>query len=87
MLVLARERNQHVIIDDVIAVTVCEIRGDKVRLGFSAPNSVKIFRHEVWATINGRPHEVAARTAAGGEQGSSPDNLVRPILPDGFTRP
>jgi hypothetical protein len=30
---------------------------------------------------------VAARTAAGGEQGSSPDNLVRPILPDGFTRP
>lgn len=55
MLVLSRKENQSVIIpmDDgsQIEVMVVEIRGDKIRLGFSAPRGVPIHREEVWQAI------------------------------------
>lgn len=34
-----------------IEVLVVEIRGDKIRLGFSAPKDVPIHREEVWLAI------------------------------------
>ena len=34
-----------------IEVLVVEIRGDKIRLGFSAPKDVPIHREEVWIAI------------------------------------
>ena len=37
MLVLSRKRNESVVINDQIVVTVIEVRGDKVRLGIQAP--------------------------------------------------
>ena len=37
MLVLSRKKNETIIIDDHIVITVVEIRGDKVRLGIEAP--------------------------------------------------
>lgn len=51
MLVLARQRDQTVIIGDDIEVTVVDIRGDKVRLGVNAPRSVSVHRKEVWEAI------------------------------------
>ena len=51
MLVLSRMLNERVLIGDDISVTVIEIRGNKVRLGFEAPNNVKIHREEVWIKI------------------------------------
>ena len=36
MLVLSRKKNESIIINDNITVTVIEIRGDKVRLGIEA---------------------------------------------------
>ena len=36
MLVLSRKKNETIIINDQITVTVIEIRGDKVRLGIDA---------------------------------------------------
>ena len=36
MLVLSRKKNESIIIDDKIVITVIEIRGDKVRLGIEA---------------------------------------------------
>ncbi len=47
MLVLSRKRNEQVVIDDQIVVTVVEVRGDKVRLGIQAPRDVPIHRKEV----------------------------------------
>jgi hypothetical protein len=38
-------------IGDDIQVCVVDIRGDKVRLGFTAPNNVDIHRREVWLSI------------------------------------
>lgn len=51
MLVLSRKKNETIVIDDQIRVTVLEVRGDKVRLGIDAPKDVGIHREEVWAVM------------------------------------
>lgn len=38
-------------INDNIKITVAEIKGDKVRIGIEAPDSVKIYRQEVYERI------------------------------------
>lgn len=50
MLILSRRREEDIVIragDDVIVLTVVGIRGDKVRLGLTAPPHVGIDRREV----------------------------------------
>ena len=47
MLVLSRGKNQDILIGDNIVVTVTDIRGDKVRIGITAPKDVRIDRREV----------------------------------------
>ena len=47
MLVLSRKKNESIVVDDNIVITVVEIRGDKVRLGIEAPREVPIHRSEV----------------------------------------
>ena len=51
MLVLSRKKNETIVINDNITVTVVEIRGDKVRLGIEAPKSVSVHRREVYEAI------------------------------------
>lgn len=51
MLVLSRKRNESIVIDGSIVITVVEIRGDKVRLGIEAPREVSIHRQEIFAAI------------------------------------
>ena len=51
MLVLERKTNESVYIGDNIHVTVVEIRGDKVRLGFDAPREIPIHRDEIYQRI------------------------------------
>ncbi len=51
MLVLTRKKNESIVINDNIIVTVIEIRGGKVRLGFDAPKDVPIHRREVYDAI------------------------------------
>lgn len=38
-------------IGDDVAITVIDIRGDKVRIGIDAPRSVPVHREEVWVQI------------------------------------
>lgn len=52
MLILSRKVGEVVRINDDIEVTVVEIRGDKIRLGFSAPKEVPIYRAEVYDAIH-----------------------------------
>lgn len=51
MLVLSRKKNESIVVNDSIVITVVEIRGDKVRLGIEAPWEVPIHRSEVQAAI------------------------------------
>jgi len=51
MLVLSRKKDESIIINDHIRVTVVEIRGDKVRLGIDAPKDVTVHRREVYEAI------------------------------------
>ena len=51
MLVLSRQRDQTIIIGDDIEITVVDIRGEKVRLGISAPPHIPVHRKEVYDSI------------------------------------
>ena len=53
MLVLSRKKNESIVINDNIVITVVEIRGDKVRLGIEAPKDVPVHRQEVYEAIHG----------------------------------
>ncbi len=49
MLVLSRRCNEELVIDGGIRVKVLEVRGGVVRLGISAPDSVRVLRSELEA--------------------------------------
>jgi carbon storage regulator len=47
MLVLSRHRDEEICIGEDIIITIVDIRGDKVRLGISAPRNIRVDRREV----------------------------------------
>ena len=60
MLVLSRKKNESIVINNDITVTVVEIRGDKVRLGINAPKEISVHRKEVYDAIR-RENKAAAQ--------------------------
>lgn len=69
MLVLSRLRDETIMIGDDIQITVVDIRGDKVRLGISAPTRIAVHRKEVYESIK------AENARAAAVAGSDPDVL------------
>ncbi len=51
MLVLSRQRNESIIIGDDVEITIVDVRGDKVRLGITAPKTISVHRKEVYLAI------------------------------------
>ena len=51
MLVLSRQRDQTIMIGDDIEIKIVDIRGDKVRLGITAPKKIPVHRKEVYEAI------------------------------------
>lgn len=51
MLVLSRARGEKVVIGENITVTVLDVRGDRVKLGFEGPPEVAIHRQEVFQRL------------------------------------
>ncbi len=57
MLILAREINESIVIwdpnnpENKVTVTVVRLDGKKVRLGFMAPDEIRVDRFEVWQAI------------------------------------
>ena len=51
MLVLSRHKDQTIMIGDNIEITVVDIRGDKVRIGITAPSKIPVHRKEVYEAI------------------------------------
>ena len=54
MLILSRKKGESIKIGDDIEIFVAEIKGDKVRLGISAPESMKICRTELYLTVENK---------------------------------
>ena len=51
MLALSRKKNEAIIINNDIEITVLEVKGDQVKIGISAPKEVPIYRKEVYRQI------------------------------------
>ncbi|SEF66259.1 carbon storage regulator, CsrA [Butyrivibrio sp. Su6] len=51
MLALSRKKNEAIIINNNIEITVLDIRGDQIKLGISAPKEIPIYRKEVYIQI------------------------------------
>jgi len=51
MLVLSRQKDESIIIGDDIEITIVDVRGDKVRLGITAPREIPVHRREVYEAI------------------------------------
>lgn len=64
MLVLSRKKHEKILIRDDIEIVVVEIKGDKVRLGIKAPNSVAVHREEVFLAIKREKERAEAAKAA-----------------------
>lgn len=63
MLVLSRQRDEAIMIGDEVQITIVDIRGDKVRLGITAPTRITVHRKEVYDAIT-RENEQASRIAS-----------------------
>ena len=50
MLIISRKKNEGIIINGDIVVTVADVQGDKVRIGIDAPETIKIMRKELLDT-------------------------------------
>lgn len=59
MLALSRKKDEAVIINDDIEITIIKIKGDQVKIGISAPKSVPIYRKEVYMQIQNANKEAA----------------------------
>ncbi len=59
MLVLSRQVDESIIINDNIVITVLAIEGDRIKIGIKAPRDIPILRQELWQAIN-EQNQVAA---------------------------
>jgi carbon storage regulator len=51
MLYLTRKVGQSVMINDTIEVSVVEVRGKSIKLGFTFPNDVAVLRREIYDKV------------------------------------
>lgn len=59
MLILSRKTEQKILVGEDIIISVLEIRRDHVKLGINAPKAVRVYRHEVYESIQAE-NKVAA---------------------------
>ena len=51
MLALSRKKNEAIMINNNIEITILEIRGEQVKIGISAPKEIPVYRKEVYLDI------------------------------------
>jgi carbon storage regulator CsrA len=87
MLVLARQKDQSIVIGDDVVVTVVDIRGDKVRLGIAAPRDVSVHRQEIYnlvkknqgAAVGSGPADWS-KAGSNGDAATHADNGADPFM-------
>jgi carbon storage regulator len=56
MLVLSRQKDESSIVGDDVEITIVDVRGDKVRLGITAPKNISVHRKEIYEAIQREKH-------------------------------
>ena len=51
MLALSRKKNEALVINNNVEITILEIRGEQVKIGITAPKEVPVYRKEVYVQI------------------------------------
>ena len=51
MLALSRKKNEALIINNNVEVTILEVKGDQVKIGIEAPREIPVYRKEVYLQI------------------------------------
>ena len=57
MLVLSRQKDESIMIGDNVEIIIVDVRGDKVRLGITAPKDISVHRREVYDAIQREKNE------------------------------
>ena len=63
MLALSSKKDEAIVINNDIEVTIIEVKGDQVKLGITAPKSVPVYRKEVYLQIQEANRAAANETA------------------------
>lgn len=66
MLALSRKKDESIIINGNVEITIIEIKGDQIKLGINAPKNVPIYRKEVFEQIQEANKEAANSVDAEG---------------------
>ena len=48
MLALSRKKNEALVVNNNVEITILDIKGDQVKLGIMAPREVPVYRKEVY---------------------------------------
>lgn len=63
MLYLTRKVGESVVVNDNIEITVVEVRGRTIKLGFTFPPDVTVLRRELYEKIQAENRDAAATDA------------------------
>lgn len=63
MLALSRKKDEAIIINNDIEITIIEVKGDQVKIGITAPKSIPVYRKEVYLQIQEANKEAATSSA------------------------
>nr|WP_276020117.1 carbon storage regulator CsrA [Acetivibrio straminisolvens] len=58
-MVLTRKKNESIVINDNIEITIVDVQGEQVRIGINAPKSVSIYRKEIFLEIQAENKKAA----------------------------
>jgi carbon storage regulator len=73
MLVLSRQKDESIMIGDDVEITIVDVRGDKVRLGITAPKSIPVHRREVYDAIQREKKEKELQAHRAQRQSEPPE--------------
>ena len=57
MLALSRKKNEAIVVNNNIEITILEVKGEQVKLGIAAPREVPVYRKEVYLQIQNATRE------------------------------